>query len=58
MRDSRTGYFMTAHGGMGVRSDGKNADALSPPSASSGNSGRHSGQETIIRGFPKALGSW
>ena len=29
---------------------------LSLPSL--GDSGRHSGQETIIKGFPKVLGSW
>ena len=28
-----------------------------PPWLSLGNPGRHSGQETIIRGFPKVLGS-
>ena len=30
----------------------------SPPPSSLGNSGRHSGQESIIRRFPKVLGSW
>ena len=30
----------------------------SPPSPSLGNSCRHSGQETMITGFPKVLGSW
>ena len=51
------GYFIPAHNGMGVWSDGKIVDAPPPPpSASSGNSGRHSGQETIIRGFPQVLG--
>ena len=30
----------------------------SPPPPSLGNSGRHSGQETMVRGFPKVLGSW
>ena len=29
-----------------------------PPSSSLGNLGRHSGQETIIRRFPKVLGLW
>ena len=52
------GYFIPARYGLGVWPDRKIVGAPSPPSASLGNSGRHSGQETIIRCFPKVLGSW
>ena len=42
-----------------AQSDGKIVDVSPPPpSASSGNSGRHSGQEAMIGGFPMVLGSW
>ena len=59
VRDSQTGYFIPARYGMGVWSDGKIVDASpSSSSASSGNSGRHSGQETMFGGFPKVLDSW
>ena len=58
MRDSRTGYVIPAHNGIGVWPDGKIVDASSSSSASSGNSGWHSGQETIFGGFPEVLDSW
>ena len=47
MRDSRTGSFTPVLHGK-----------ASPSAASSGNLGRHSGQETIVGGFPTVLGSW
>ena len=55
VRDSRTGYFVPARYGTGLRPDGR---VVGTPPPSLGNSGRHSGQETIIRGVPEVLGSW
>ena len=56
MRDSRTGYFIPARYGIGLRPDGRVVGTSPPPS--SGNSGRHSGQETIFGVFHVVLGSW
>ena len=59
LRDSGSRHFIPAHYAMGVWSDGKIVNASSSAAAaSSGNSSRHSGQGTIIKGFPKGLGSW
>ena len=58
VRDSRTGYFIPARYGIGAWPDGKIGGASSSPSASFGNSGRHSGQETIFGVFHMVLGSW
>ena len=60
VRDSRTGYLIPVRYGLGLWSDGKivGAPPSPPPSASSGNSGRHSGQETICGVFHMILGSW
>ena len=59
VRDSRTGYFIPALCGTGLRPDGGvvRTPPPPPPLLSLGNSGRHSGQEITIRGFPKVLGS-
>ena len=53
VRDSRTGYFILARNGTGLGPDGR-VVGTSPPSL--GNSGRRSGQETIIRGFLRFWG--
>ena len=58
VRDSRTGYFIPVHYGLGLLPDEKIVGAPSSPSASSGNSGGHSGQETIFGVFHMVLGSW
>ena len=52
VRDSRTGYLVPGHDGSGLWPDGKIVGtSSSPPSASSGNSDWHSGQETILGVF-------
>ena len=56
--DSRTGYFIPVRCGLGLLPDGIVVGAPSPSSASSGNSGRRSGQETIFGVFHMVLGSW
>ena len=58
VRDSRTGYFIPVRHGIGVWPDGRvvGASPSSSPSASSGNSGRHSGQGTIFAVLHIALG--
>ena len=65
VRDSRTGYFIPVRYGIGLWPDGRVVGtSSSPSSASSGNSGRHSGQETMFGGFPifgllvRDLGEW
>ena len=58
VRDSRTGYLIPARYGLGVWADGKIVGTPPPPSASFGNSGCHSGQETMFGGFPMVLDSW
>ena len=47
------GYFIPVRYGLGVWPDGKivGTPPPSPPSAKSGNSGWHSGQETILGAF-------
>ena len=63
MRDSRTGYFNPVRYGIGVWPDGRvvGASPSSPlllsSSASSGTSGRHSGQGTILGVVHMDLGS-
>ena len=57
VRDSRTGYFIPVRYGLGVWPDKKIVGA-SPSSASSGDSGRHSGQGTIFGVCPDGIGSW
>ena len=53
------GYFIPVRSGLGLLPDGIAIGASSPsPSASSGNSGRHSGQETMFGVFHMVLGSW
>jgi len=59
VRDSRTGYFIPVCDGMGVWPHGEIVGTLPPPSPPSlGNSGWHSGQETILGGFLMVLDSW
>ena len=59
VRDSRTGYLLPVRDGLGVWPDGRVlGTSPPPPSPSSGNSGRHSGQETIFGVFHMVLGSW
>ena len=53
-----TGYLVPGHVGLGSRQMARVLWTPPSPSPSLGGSGRHSGQETIIRGFPKVLGSW
>ena len=53
VRDSQTRYFIPARYGTGLRPDGRVAGT-----PSLGSSGRHSGQENIIKSFPMVLGSW
>ena len=56
-RDSRTGYFIPARYGIGLRPDGRVVGTSSSPSPPSlGNSGGHSGQEITIKGFPEVWG--
>ena len=57
VRDSRTGYFIPVRYGLGLLPDGIVVGAP-PPSASSGSSGRLSGQGTIFEVFDMVLGSW
>ena len=52
VRDSRTGYLVPGRDGLGVWPDGKIVcTSSSPPPVTSGNSGWHSGQETILGVF-------
>ena len=57
VRGSQTGYFTSARYGMWLRPCGRVVGTWSPP-PSLGNSGRRSGQESIMRGFLDVLGSW
>ena len=52
----RTGSLVPGRDGPGVWPDGRVVGTSPPPS--SGNSGRHSGQETIFGVFHMVLGSW
>ena len=61
VRDSRTGYFIPVRYGLGLLPDGIVVGVSSPlpsPSASSGTSSRHSGQETIFGVVHMVSGSW
>ena len=58
VRASGTGYFIPVRYGLGVLPDGIIVGALASASASSGNSGQHSGQGTIFEVFHLVLGSW
>ena len=53
VRESRTGYFIPVHYGLGVWPDGKIAAAVV---GVIWNSGWYSGQETILGGFPMDWG--
>ena len=54
----RTGYLVPGRDGPGVWPDGRVVGTSPSPPPSSGNSGRHSGQETIFGVFHMVLGSW
>ena len=56
-----TEYLVPGHVGTGLRPESRVLGKPPPPPSSSsslGKPGRHSGQETIIRGFPMFFGSW
>ena len=60
VRDSRTEYFIPVRYGLGLLPDGivVSTSSPSPSSPPSGDSGRHSGQETTFGVFHMNLWSW